>query len=82
MSDPRHMPARVDLLVGTRLQHSLEMQIDQGNDKLEIGKTPSKRGIVIDLGKPATIRRRMISRGLRVLDLHQGQRRQYSFCRT
>jgi hypothetical protein len=72
VSDPKHLPAGVDFLVGTRLQHSLEMKIDQGNDRLEIVKTPSKRGIVIDLEKPATIRRRMNSRGLRVLDLASG----------
>ena len=72
VSDPKHLSAGVDFLVGTRIQHSLEMKIDQGNDSLEIGETPSKRGIVIDLEKPATIRRRVNSRGLRVLDLASG----------
>ena len=72
VSGPKHLPTGADFLVGTRLQHSLEMKMDQGNDRLEIGKTPSKRGIVIDLEKPATIRRRMNSRGLRVLDLASG----------
>ena len=62
----------MDFLIGTKDQKEMRMKIDQGNDRLEIKKTKSGRGIVIDLETPKTIRARMAARGLRVLDPASG----------
>ena len=72
VSEVRHLPPGIDFLIGTKDQKAMKMKIDQGNDRLEIKKTSSKRGIVIDLETAKTLRRRMSAPGLKVLDLASG----------
>ena len=71
-SDIKHLPPGIDLLIGTKDQRRMKMKIDQGNDRLEIKRTRSGRGIAIDLETAKTIRRRMSAPGLKVLDLASG----------
>ena len=70
--DPRHLPRNIDVLLGTGIQHDMKMKIDQGNDRLEVHKTSAGTGILIDLERPKTLKKRMKSRGLRVPDLASG----------
>ena len=72
VSEVRNMPPGIDFLIGTKDQKAMKMKIDQGNDRLEIKKTASGRGIVIDLETAKTLRRRMSAPGLKVLDLASG----------
>ena len=71
-SETQHLPPGIDLLIGTKDQRRMKMKIDQGNDRLEVRKTASGRGIVIDLETAKTLRRRMSAPGLKVLDLASG----------
>ena len=71
-SDIKHLPPGIDLLIGTKDQNEMKMKIDQGNDRLEIKRTKSGRGIVIDLETAKTLRGRMNAPGLKVLDLASG----------
>lgn len=68
----KSLPPGIDLLICTKLQHKLKMKIDQGNDRLEIRNLPPRNGLVIDLEPTYKIRRRMTSRGIKVLDLASG----------
>ena len=48
MCDPKHLPQGVDVLLGTDIQHTMKMKVDQGNERLEM-KSAGRSGIVIDL---------------------------------
>ena len=66
MCDPKHLPQGVDVLLGTDIQHTMKMKVDQGNERLEM-KSAGRSGIVIDLEQTKLLKRRMRSRGLKVL---------------
>ena len=53
--DPRHLPRNISVLLGTGVQHDMKMKVDQGNDGLEVHKTPADTGILIDMERPKTL---------------------------